>query len=86
MKIEITNQTNGVKAFLGGFSTEELSAKIEACKTGECSCNCDPALMQKIESIDLESVDGGSTITITGDVDAQTLAPMMQECLLGDKQ
>lgn len=86
MKIEITNQTNGVKAFLGGFSTEELSAKIEACKTGECSCNCDPAMMQKIESIDLESVDGGSTITITGDVDAQSLAPMMQECLLGDKQ
>ncbi|MDD2829573.1 MAG: hypothetical protein PHW18_08385 [Sulfuricurvum sp.] len=85
MKIEITNQTNGIKAFLGGFSTEELSAKIEACKTGECSCNCDPAMMQKIESIDLESVDGGSTITITGDVDAQTLAPMMQECLLGDK-
>ena len=86
MKIEITNQTNGVKAFLSGFSTEELSAKIEACKTGECSCNCDPAMMQKIESIDLESVDGGSTITITGDVDAQTLAPMMQECLIGEKQ
>ncbi|MFH0710855.1 MAG: hypothetical protein V2A75_11670 [Pseudomonadota bacterium] len=86
MKIEISNQKNGVKAFLSGFSTEELSAKIEACKTGECSCNCDPAMMLKIESIDLESVDGGSTITITGDVDAQTLAPMMQECLLGEKQ
>jgi len=86
MKIEITNQTGGVKAFLSGFSTEELSAKIEECKSGECSCNCDPAMMQKIESIDLESVDGGSTITITGDVDAQTLAPMMQECLIGERQ
>ena len=86
MKIEISNQKNGVKAFLSGFSTEELSDKIEECKTGECSCNCDPAMMQKIESIDLESVDGGSTITITGDVDAQTLAPMMQECLIGVKQ
>ncbi len=86
MKIEITNQSNGVKAFLSGFSTEELSAKIEACKTGECSCNCDPSMMQKIESIDLVSVDGGSTITITGDVNAQTLAPMMHECLIGDKQ
>lgn len=86
MKIEMSNQKNGVKAFLSGFSTEELSAKIEACKSGECSCECDPAMMQKIESIDLVSVDGGSTITITGDVNAQTLAPMMQECLLGDKQ
>lgn len=86
MKIEMINHTGGVKAFLGGFSTEELSAKIEACQNGQCACACDPVMMQKIESIDLVSVEGGSTITITGDVDAQTLAPMMQECLLGDKQ
>lgn len=86
MKIDITNQTGGVKAFLGGFSTEELNAKIEACKNGECACSCDPAMMQKIESINVASVEGGSTITITGDVDAQTLAPMMHECLIGDNQ
>lgn len=86
MKIEMINHTGGVKAFLGGFSTEELSAKIEACQNGQCECACDPAMMQKIESIDLVSVDGGSTITITGDVNAQTLAPMMQECLIGDHQ
>jgi predicted metal-dependent phosphoesterase TrpH len=42
--------------------------------------------MQKIEGIELSTVEGGSTITITGDVNAETLAPMMQECLLGDKQ
>ena len=83
MKIEITNQTNGIKAFLSGFSTEELGAKIEACQNGQCECACDPAMMQKIEGIELTSVEGGSTITITGDVSAETLAPMMQECLLG---
>ena len=86
MKIEITNQTNGVKAFLGGFSTEELGAKIEACQSGNCECACDPELMQKIEGIELTCVEGGATITITGDVDAETLAPMMKECLLGEKQ
>lgn len=80
------NHTGGVKAFLGGFNTEELSAKIEACKSGECACACDPEIMQKIEGIELSSVEGGSTITITGDVNAQTLAPMMQECLIGDKK
>jgi len=86
MKIEMINHTGGVKAFLGGFSSEELSAKIEACKGGECACNCDPEMMQKIESIDLATVEGGATITITGDVDAQTLAPMMQNCLIGEDQ
>lgn len=86
MKINITNQSNGVKAFLTGFKSEELSAKIEACKSGECECSCDPSLMQKIKSIDVTSSEGGSTITITGDVDAQTLAPMMQECLIGENK
>ena len=86
MKIDITNQANGVKAFLGGFSTEELSAKIEACQSGHCDCACDSELMQKIEGIELVSVDGGSMLTVLGDVDAQTLEPMMQSCLIGDKQ
>lgn len=86
MKIEIMNYTGGVKAFLGGLSTEELSTKIEACQNGQCECACDPTIMNKIEGIELSSVEGGSTITITGDVDAQTLAPMMQECLIGEKQ
>ncbi|MDO9208295.1 MAG: hypothetical protein Q7T91_08585 [Sulfuricurvum sp.] len=86
MKIDITNQTNGVKAFLSGFSTEELGAKIEACQSGNCDCVCDPALMQKIEGIELVTVDGGSMLTVIGDVDAETLAPMMKECLIGDRQ
>ncbi|MBN2869620.1 MAG: hypothetical protein JXK04_01550 [Campylobacterales bacterium] len=86
MKIDITNQTNGVKAFLSGFSTQELGTKIEACQNGQCDCDCDPELMQKIEGIELTSVEGGSILTVTGDVDAKTLAPMMKECLLGEKQ
>ncbi|MDD5211302.1 MAG: hypothetical protein PHV62_02725 [Sulfuricurvum sp.] len=86
MKIDITNQTNGVKAFLSGFNTKELGAKIEACRSGNCDCACDPALMQKIEEIELVTVDGGSMLTVIGDVDADTLAPMMQSCLIGDNQ
>ncbi|MFY9143094.1 hypothetical protein [Sulfuricurvum sp.] len=84
MKIELTNQTGGVKAFLSGFKTDDVSAKIEACRNGACECDCDPALMQKIAKIELSTAEGGTTITIEGDVDAETLAPMMQECLIGD--
>lgn len=86
MIMNITNQKDGVKAILSGFKTDELNAKIELCKSGECACSCDPAMMQKIKSIDVAGQDGFATITITGDVDAQTLAPMMQECLIGEKQ
>ncbi|WP_299804269.1 hypothetical protein [Sulfuricurvum sp. RIFOXYD2_FULL_44_160] len=75
-----------MKAFLSGFSTEELEAKIEACQSGNCDCACDPALMQKIEGIELTTVEGGSMLSITGDVNADTLAPMMKECLFGEKQ
>lgn len=85
-EIEISNQKNGAKAFLSGFSTEELSAKIEAYQSGQCECTCDPAIMQKIEGIELSTVEGGSTITITGDVNSETLTPMMQECLIGEKE
>lgn len=86
MNINITNQKEGVKAIFSGFKTDELNAKIELCKNGECACSCDPDMMQKIKSIDVADEDGFTTITITGDVDAQSLAPMMQECLVGEKQ
>ena len=86
MKIDITNQSGGVKAVLKGFNSEELTAKIEACKRGECSCDCDPTIMQKIDGIELTSIEDGSVLTVTGNVDADTLAPMMQECLIGEKQ
>jgi len=86
MKINVTNQKGGVKAFLSGFSTEELSAKIEACQSGNCACSCDPSVMQKIDGIELTSTAEGAILTVSGDVDAQTLAPMMKECLMGEKQ
>ncbi len=86
MKIDITNQSGGVKAFLSGFSTEELEQKIQACQNGQCDCACDPEIMQKIEGIELSSNAEGSTIIVKGEVDAASLAPMMKECLIGDKQ
>lgn len=84
MRINLTDKKNGVQATLQGFSTTDVSAKIEACQNGVCDCDCDPAVMQKIESIDLAENAEGTTLTVTGDVDAKTLAPMMQKCLIGE--
>jgi hypothetical protein len=86
MKINITNQSGGVKAFLSGFNTEELNSKIEACKNGQCECSCDPDMMRKIEGIELTSNAEGSTLILKGKLDAATLAPMMNECLIGEKK
>jgi hypothetical protein len=86
MKIDITNQPKGVKATLTGFSTTELGAKIEACQNGQCGCDCDPEVMEKITGIELKEESGNTTLTVSGEVDAETLAPMMQSCLIGENK
>jgi hypothetical protein len=80
--LKVLSTDKGVKAFVTGFKTEELSAKIEACKDGSCSCDCDPQMMQRIENIEVASEENGASITITGDVNAEELEPMMKKCLL----
>ncbi|NCO01696.1 MAG: hypothetical protein GW906_07680 [Epsilonproteobacteria bacterium] len=79
---KISNTDNGVKAFITGFKTEELSAKIQECQNGHCSCNCDPQIMQKIENIEVTSEKDGTNIIISGSINAKELEPLMKECLL----
>lgn len=79
---KVNNTDKGVKAFIGGLKAEDISLKVQECKDGNCSCDCDPEMMQKIENIEVKSEKDGASITITGDVDAKELEPMMKECLL----
>ena len=82
---KIKNTANGISATLSGFKMEDVSAKIEACQEGSCECACDPEVMKKIESIDISGNVNETYITVSGDIDAETIAPMMQECLLNSK-
>jgi len=86
MRIDITNHKNGVKAILTGFSNHELETKIGACQNGQCQCDCDPVIMQKIEGISLDTEAEHAVLTVTGDVDVDSIAPMMESCLIGDIQ
>lgn len=79
---KIQNTKSGVKAFLGGFKAEAISKKVQECKDGNCSCDCDPSMMEKITNIEVASAKNGASITITGDVKAEELEPMMKGCLL----
>ena len=79
---KVNNTQNGVKAFLGGLKAEEIKTKVQECQEGQCSCACDPQMMQKIEKIEVATEENGASITITGNVSAEELEPMMKECLL----
>ena len=79
---KISNTDKGVKAFITGFKTEELSAKIQECQDGSCSCDCSPQTMEKIQNIEVTSENDGTSIVITGNVKAEELEPMMKECLI----
>lgn len=80
--LKVNNTNNGVKAFLGGFKAEDINAKVQECVDGNCSCDCDPQMMDKIKNIEVSSEENGASITITGDVNAEELEPMMRGCLL----
>jgi len=79
---KVTNTNTGVNAVLTGFDTKELSEKIAECQSGECACSCSPEIMSKIENIEVSGENSQTTISITGDVKAEELEPMMKECLL----
>lgn len=78
---KVNNTESGVKAFLGGFKAEDIAAKVQECREGQCSCACDPEMMKKIEKIEVAAEDNGASITITGEVKAEELEPMMKGCL-----
>ena len=79
---KVTNTNSGVNAVLTGFDAKELSEKIAECQSGACACSCSPEIMQKIEKIEVSGENNKTTISITGDVKAEELEPMMKECLL----
>ncbi|MGE4399153.1 MAG: hypothetical protein AB7D29_06480 [Campylobacterales bacterium] len=85
MKIDIKDNGNGITAVLTGFNTLDINSKIEACKSGSCSCDCDPSVMAKIENIEVSQLGNKTQINVTGAVDAATIAPMMQSCLMREK-
>ena len=80
IKINATQQ--GIKATLSGFDMKNVSEKIAACQEGSCECACDPEVMKKIDDINITGDSNNTTIEVIGDIDAETVAPMMQECLM----
>lgn len=79
---KINNTASGISATLTGLKMKDVTAKIEACQEGSCECACDPEVMKKIQNIEISGSDSETNITVTGDIDVETIAPMMQECLL----
>ena len=85
MNINVKQKQNGITAVLSGFDIADVSGKVEACKAGSCACDCDTGVMERIEDINITQIDGKIQIDVTGAVDAATIAPMMQSCLMGEQ-
>lgn len=81
MNIRFEKKTNGFSAVITGYSAEDLGKKVNECKDGECSCDCDPKVMEKIQNIEVDSCQEGAKITVTTDMSIEDIAPMMQACL-----
>jgi len=84
MNIKFKENTKGFSAIINGFNAEELNKKVNDCKDGNCGCDCSQDIMKKIESIEVCSHEDGAEIKITGDIAMQTIAPMMQKCLISN--
>ena len=80
--IKINATQTGIKATLSGFNMSSVSERIAACQEGSCECACDPEVMKKIDDIKITGDANNTTIEVVGDIDAETVAPMMQECLM----
>ena len=84
--IKIKNTPNGIDATVKGFNTKEISDQIQACTEGNCECACDPEIMARIDDIKITENGDETNIIITGkELDADVIAPMMQECLIAKK-
>lgn len=73
----------GVKVrMFGEVKKQEIEAMVDECKNGQCRCNCDPAIMEKIEQIDVAGSDGDVAINLTGQqLDAEAIAKAVNECM-----
>lgn len=85
MQIKFQQQSKGFSATFSGLNPQEVNKKVQECREGNCSCDCSPEVMQKIENIEVAACQEGTKITITGDVSIESIAPMMHSCLM-DKE
>ena len=49
-KVSKTDTGINIK-FFGNVEKEKIQSMVEDCANGECNCNCDPALMEKVEDM-----------------------------------
>ncbi|MEF3191711.1 MAG: hypothetical protein K6347_04050 [Campylobacterales bacterium] len=83
MTFTTTQNSGSVIIRVGGLTPEFLSQKVAECQAGACHCNCDPAMMEKIEAIDIQGSDDGSVMTIKGALSAEEVEKNFAACTQG---
>lgn len=73
----------GVKIqMFGEVKKQDIEKMVEECRSGQCSCSCDPSLMAKIEQIDVSGKDGKVEMSLKGkELSKESIEVAINECM-----
>jgi len=82
IKTNLAKTQNGVSInFKGELKKESIEAMVQACRDGNCGCDCAPTMMPQISDIAVSGKDGDVTITLHSEtLDLKSVAEAMEGC------
>ncbi|MCJ7765988.1 MAG: hypothetical protein MUP09_08630 [Thiovulaceae bacterium] len=67
--------------FTGELKKESVETMVEACREGNCGCDCAPTMMPQINKIAVSGEDGDVTITLHSDtLDIKSVEEAIEGC------
>ena len=82
-KVSKTDAGINIK-FFGNVEKEKIQNMVEDCASGECSCNCDPLLMEKVEDMCVNEDNGEVSISLKGkSIKIEEIENAIKECSIG---
>jgi hypothetical protein len=81
---KVLKTDNGVNIkFTGDIKKNDVQNMIDSCGGGDCGCDCDPAMMEKIEDKLVSGKNGDVTISLVGkDIEVTEIQNALEGCNL----
>jgi len=81
----VNKTDNGVDIeFTGEVNKTDVQNMVNDCSSGQCSCNCDPSLLNKIKEMSVNGIDGKVTISLKGqEIELSEVQNAVNSCNIG---